>query len=153
MSEIVDFTTRKTTTTEPPRGPFPPPGMTDEAILNEIMKWKAARARMLLDTVRAERGQDANPEHWVDCMCEAQNLFSRWKPETIGTAFQLLEVAVEIMGYRHIDKRHPFAKGPVLRIVRNVTRQLEWMDGDIRLEPHPAPSPAEPPAPPASFPA
>jgi hypothetical protein len=140
MSDIVDFTTRKTTTIEPPKPPPHDPHGIDRSVLVSIQGWRTARARLEIewakDALQLRSGNDPQcPHGLLDEMFTTEHVLGMLKPKTMLTACEMLKVVRDILAYRQIDKKHIFAKGPVLKMLRHVIAQLEVMDGDMRVGP------------------
>lgn len=61
------------------------------------------------------------------------------EPSTVRGAWVMLDVVIRILADREIDQEPGLtvAHGNILRMLRGVKAQLDWLDGDTPLGPQP----------------
>ena len=144
MSEVVQFERPP-----PPAGPAQPPKSKfgrDDFLLRQCAEWRAARAQQQKNWAEHEAATmwgtlpdahiklDLEP---LDRMKEIEGLLATdvGVPHTMLGARQMLGMAVTILAHTQEDPESNLAQGPLLEIVRNVIKSLEWCKGEMHLGP------------------
>jgi hypothetical protein len=112
----------------------------DACFLKICAEWRLARAQMQLNWANhhvatgwghlSDAGIDLDSTP-LDAMCNYENVLARIKPSTVMLARELLGVCVTILS--HEDPKSVLAEGPVVEILRNVVKSLDWMNGTMPI--------------------
>lgn len=115
----------------------------DRGLLQLIGDWRIHRAQQLLNWAQFDLREslddqdnkaDTDP---LEMMKTLEDVLSRGRPKSMRGAIKMLEVAHTILSYEHPEDY--MADGPVVEILRNVIRALEYCDagepiGKLRME-------------------
>lgn len=115
----------------------------DRGLLQLIGDWRIHRAQQLLNWAQFDLREslddqdnkaDTDP---LEMMKTLEDVLSRGRPKSMRGAIKILEVAHTILSYEHPEDY--MADGPVVEILRNVIRALEYCDagepiGKLRME-------------------
>jgi hypothetical protein len=141
MSDVVDF--KRPT---PPAGPAKPPKSRfgdDDNYLKWCAEWRASRAQQqknwaehnaatMWGTTDKHIELDTDP---LDRMHQLEWHLAMAEPRTMLLARELLGIAITILAHGGEDPDATLAQGPVLDIVRNVVKALDFCKADMRVGP------------------
>jgi hypothetical protein len=118
---------------EEPKSPYG----TDEWLLKFCAEWRVFRAQMQQNWAKRDLanifgslpdppgGPDSKP---LERMREIENRLADVVPRTGRRAYELLGIALTVLAHRMEEPEDVLSDGPVLEIVRNVRKALEWLD-------------------------
>ena len=66
-------------------------------------------------------------------MKHLEGLLSGYRPRTLLLAQEMLRICVTILAHQKEDPKSTLAKGPVLKIIRNVLSSLGWLDAEMAI--------------------
>ena len=138
MSEVIELKPRGSDPKKPA-----PPKFEGEYLLKLCAEWRIARAQLQKNWAEHQLAtmwglsDDADIELDLEPLSRMKeiegHLAEIGEPRTMLGARELLGVAVTILA--HEDPESRLAEGPVLEIVRNIIKSLEWCKGEIHLGP------------------
>ena len=142
MSDVVDF---RRPTAEPSIEPntFKSKFGNDAWLLELCAEWRECRAQMEKNWAvhQRETGWGTLPDkpldrEPLDRMQEIEwSYLSQARPRTALLACELLGIALTILAHEQEEPGAVLSQGPVLDIVRNVRKSLEYLDGDMKIVP------------------
>ncbi len=139
MTDILEFK-------RPPEPPTSKYGE-DATWLKMCASWRAYRAQQQFNWASNDRvtmfNTDGDAEIDLEPLGHMQTIeqtLGEITPRTAILARELLRVALTILAHGQEHPEGYMSQGPVLEIVRNVVKSLEWLDADTVLGPKEKPA-------------
>lgn len=110
----------------------------DEEFIKMCADWHVARAQQKLNwsqndaaTMFGSRGLGTVNTEPLERMKKLEEILAEVKPRTVLLAQQMLGIAATILS--HDERDSVMAEGPILQIVRNVTKALDYCKADAKV--------------------